>query len=100
MNLDINDLPEEITQKVFLLYNQRWGIVTVHPRDDMDDYICIAEPVEVTFKIKPREDTVKAAIESLRRQIQIVRAAAEVECNQLEGRIQNLLALPNKSEES
>ena len=95
--LNINDLPEEHTTTVYLCWSTEyeWANVYQCPPNNDPKRILIAEPLEVTFKIKPREDTVNLAIDGLRREIDKVRAAAEVKCNQIEGKIQNLLALPN-----
>lgn len=95
--LNINDLPEEYTTAVYLIWNTEydWANVYQCPPDDDPNRFLIAEPLEITFKIKPKEETVNQAIEGLRREIEKIRAAAEVKCNQIESKIQNLLALPN-----
>ena len=96
-NLDINNLPEEYTTTIYLCWSTEYeweGVQEFEPGDD-PERILIAEPLEVTFKIKPREDAVNAAVENLKREIEKIRAVAEVKCNQIEGKIQKLLALPN-----
>ena len=96
-DLDINNLPEEYTTTVYLSWNTTYEWANVYensPEDDPKRFL-LAEPVEVTFKIKPREDVTKDAVEGLRREIEKVRAAANIKCNQLEEKIQNLLALPD-----
>ena len=94
--LDINNLPEEYTTTVYLVWKNEysWAQVSEYSPDDSDSFL-IAEPIEVTFRMKPKEDTVKDAVNGLRREIERVRAAANIKCNELEGRIQSLLALPN-----
>ena len=93
--LDINNLPEEYTTTVYLVWKNEysWAQVSEYPPSGSDSLI--AEPIEVTFRMKPKEDTVKDAVNGLRREIERVRAAANIKCNELEGRIQSLLALPN-----
>ena len=101
-DLDIKNLPEEYTTTVYLSWNTEyeWTNVYEYPVDDDPNRILIADPVEVTFKMKPREESVSQAVDELRREIEKVRAAAEVKCNQIEGKIQNLMALPNLGDKS
>jgi len=100
--LDINNLPEEYTTTVYLVWKNQysWAHVSGFSPDNYPDEFLIAEPIEVTFRMKPKEDTVKDAVNGLRREIERVRAAANIKCNELEGRIQSLLALPNHTEET
>ena len=95
MNIDLNNLQEEVTQDIYLLVNEKWGWTTTYEKPDLEDYTCLAGPVTVTFEVKDRNEIINAAVESLRNEIQKVRAEAEVKCNAIEEKIQSMLALPN-----
>ena len=99
-DLDIKNLPEEYTTTVYLVWKNEysWAQVSEYSPDDPDSFL-IAEPIEITFKMRPREDATKEAVEGLRREIEKVRAAANIKCNQIEEKIQSLLALPNLEKE-
>lgn len=92
MEMDINNLPDELTVRTFLMVDQ-FGWITMHT-DEMDNYIVLSE-MDVTFKLKPREDVVNESIARLRAIIKETRAKAETECKQIEEKIQSLLALPS-----
>lgn len=97
-DLDINNLPEEYTTTIYIYWNNKYQYANISdysPDDDDPERFLIAEPLEVTFKIRPKEDTVKEAVDGLRKNIEAIRARANVECNKLEEKIQSLLALPN-----
>jgi len=96
MNIDLNNLPEEVTEDMYLLVHDEFSYTYISPyQNDMDGFTCIAGPVPVTFKINDKDKIIKDAVESLRNEIQKVRAAAEVKCNAIEEKIQSMLALPN-----
>ena len=101
MNIDLNNLPEEVTEDVYLHVHNEWDFTSLSQYDYMDDYTCIAGPVTVTFVTNDRDKIIKEAVESLRNEIQKVRAEAEVRCGAIEEKIQSMLALPNleKSDE-
>jgi hypothetical protein len=92
------ELPEEVTKTVYLYMNTRYDYIAASAFYDPDDEetTLLAEPIEVTFKTIDRNKIVNDAIKSLRNEIQKVRAAAEVKCNQLEEEIQSYLALPSE----
>ena len=95
MNIDLNNLPEEVTEDIYLLMNDRWGWTAIYEKPDLEDYTCIAGPVAVTFQVEDKDKIIKDAVESLRNEIQKVRAEAEVKCGAIEEKIQSMLALPN-----
>ena len=101
MNIDLNNLPEEVTEDVYLHVHNKYNFTNINVYPDMENYTCIAGPITVTFEVKDRDEVVKTAVESLRNAIQKVRAEAEVKCNAIEEKIQSMLALPNleKSDE-
>ena len=95
-DLDINDLPEEVTINTVLQINTKYGFVLV--RDSEDDvregYASLSEPLEVTFKIsKSRSDITKEAVDNLKAESQKIRAEAESKCNRIDEQMQRLLAL-------
>ena len=95
MNIDLNNLPEEVTEDVYLHVHNEWNFTSINQYPDMEDYTCIAGPVTVTFEVSDRDKIINDAVESLRNEIQKVRAKAEVKCNAIEEKIQSMLALPN-----
>ena len=95
MNVDLNNLPEEVTEDVYLLINEKWGWTAIYEKPDLEDYVCIAGPVTVTFEVNDKNKIIKDVVESLRNEIQKVRAEAEVRCGAIEEKIQSMLALPN-----
>ena len=95
MNIDLNNLPEEVTEDVYLHIHNQWAFTSINQYDELEDYTCIAGPVTVTFVVNDRNKIIKDAVESLRNEIQKVRAEAEVKCGAIEEKIQSMLALPN-----
>ena len=98
MSLDLNNLPEEVTKDIYLHVHNEYNFIGIVAYPDMDDYTCVAGPVTVTFKVNDRDKIINGAVESLRNEIQKVRAEAEVRCNSIEEKIQGMLALPNLEE--
>jgi len=94
MDIDINNLPDEITTDVYLLLSEH-GYVTMHT-DVMDCYTTLGEPVQVTFKLKGREDITSEIVTKLNKEAASIRADAEIKCQRIEDKIQSLLALPEK----
>lgn len=94
MYLDINDLPEEVTFKVYPLLSDYGSVMA--SKSEIDGYITIGDPVEVTFKVKTKDVISKELIVTLKDKASKIRAVAESECGQIEEKIQSLLALPNK----
>ena len=95
MSLDLNNLPEEVTEDVYLHVRNEYNFTSINVYPDMEDYTCIAGPVTVTFEVKDKSEVINTAVESMRNEIQKVRAEAEVKCNAIEEKIQSMLALPN-----
>ena len=99
-DLDIKNLPEEVTTTVYLSwsYEYEWANVYAYPPTDDDDRCLIAEPLEVTFKVKTSEDAINNTVTELKKKIQEIRAKSEAQCNAIEEKIQSYLALPNLGE--
>ena len=95
MNIDLNNLPEEVTVDMYLHAHSEYDFVYVSQYAERADYACIAGPIAVTYETNHREKNIKDAVESLRNEIQKVRAEAEVKCGAIEEKIQSMLALPN-----
>jgi hypothetical protein len=95
MNIGLNNLPEEVTEDVYLHVHNEYNFTSINVYPDMADYTCIAGPVTVTFEVKDKSEVINTAVESMRNEIQKVRAEAEVKCNAIEEKIQSMLALPN-----
>lgn len=96
---DIKNLPNEITETIYLGWSQEYGWTqTFRKPECIGGYILISEPAEVTFKIKPSEDAINNAVSELRDKIQEIRAKSEAQCNAIEEKIQSYLALPNLGE--
>ena len=93
--LDITDLPEEVTEDIYLFVHDEWSFMSISQHPDMDDYTRVAGPLSVTFKIKDNDEIINDVVASLRKSMQTVRAEAEVKCNAIEEKIQSYLALPN-----
>jgi hypothetical protein len=75
-----------------LTANER-GWVTLHDYV-MTDYTLISEPVEVTFKLKKREEVNSSLVKCLKAEAQKITADAEIRCHAINEKIQSLLALP------
>ena len=95
MNIDLINLPEEVTEDFFLLMHENWGWTAMYETPDLEDYVCIAGPVTVTFVTNDKDKIINDAVDSMRNEIQKVRVEAEVKCNAIEEKIQSMLALPN-----
>ena len=93
MYLDARELPEELTITMIPMMSEN-GYFTTHDTP-LDGYTVLGEAVEVTFKLKPREEINNELVSQLKKQLQTVRAKAETECQQIEEKIQSLLALPS-----
>lgn len=92
MNFDINNLPEEVTLSLVPIVSD-YGTLTVF-ESVIDGYTQIGEPVDVTFKINQREEITGDMIEQLRQDQKKIKADAEVKCNHIADKINQLLALP------
>lgn len=99
MYLDIDDLPEELTISVYPHMTQ-FGSLNISDTDLGEDsyYTLIGEPVEVTLKLMKRDKVVDGVVANLKAEAQKVMADAQVKCNQIDEKIQSLLALPNLGE--
>ena len=95
MYIDLNNLPEEVTEDMYLLVHDEYDFVHVSQYAKSDGYTCIAGPVPVTFVTNDRDKIIRDAVASLRKAIQTIRADAEVKCGAIEEKIQGMLALPN-----
>ena len=95
MNIDLNNLPEEVTVDMYLLVHDEYDFVHVSQYAKSDGYTCIAGPVPVTFVTNDRDKIIRDAVASLRKAIQTIRADAELKCGAIEEKIQGMLALPN-----
>lgn len=58
----------------------------------------LVEKLEIEFSPPPDAVLVNGTIEAYRKQQQNIRATAEMQCNQLQERINDLLCIENKSE--
>ena len=96
MNIDIKELPEEITVMVCPCVHSHYGWFALHedPLTECSDYIGIGDPVEVTFKLGSREDAMNDVIGKLKKEQAEIRVDSEKRCMGLEEKIQQLLALP------
>ncbi len=92
MELDINNLPKEVTVNVSLMIDDDgWLCANLYNASDI--YTTIGE-VEVTFKIKQKAEITDEIVDRLKNESQKIRADAEVKCERIEQKIQTLLALP------
>ena len=89
----IEDIPSEVTMTLIPQAHAKYGWVSVF-ESLVDDYVQIADPIEVTFATKT-EGVREQVIENLREKASKIRAESERECMQIEEQIQSLLALPS-----
>ena len=80
-----NDTPQ-------IMKTDSWVVTT-----GSSDYIRCSEPMEVSFKLLSHQDTTLAQVASLKRQQVRNMASFNAEQTELEGRINDLLALPDLS---
>ncbi len=59
-----------------------------------DEYILLADPIEVEFDLYDRDKTVEAEIKVLEKSAETIRAELTLAVNTITGRIQELKALP------
>ena len=99
MDLDINNLPEEVTTTVYPRLNTEYGYVhlSVCKEGGGPDYVSLCEPVDFTFKIKNKKEITTDLVASLKAESSRIRAEAEVACQDIDNKIQSLLALPDIS---
>ncbi len=97
MNIGTNNLPETITLNLSAYVSDHGWVRTLDESDKSvaDSYTEISsEPVEVTFKIKQRDEITGELVDRLREESQKVRADAEIKCQRIDEKINSLLALP------
>ncbi len=98
MNIDMNNLPEELTMNLVLVVSD-FGWLKVFDASDktlINSYVGLSiEPVSVTFKIGSKTDITNGLVENLKAESQKIRADAEVECREIGDKINSLLALTN-----
>ena len=95
MNIDLNDLPEEITMDV-VLNSTDWGFVRMYSPDEaaiVDGIVISAKPVTVTFKVIGKAEATTEIVKELKEKSQKIKAIAEVKCNEIDEKINSLLAL-------
>ncbi len=92
MNIDVNNLPEEVTTKIYLMMDDS-GWLTSNI-SELSKYYTTIGSAEVTFKIKQKAEITDEIVDRLRDESQKIRADAQVECERIEQKIQTLLALP------
>ncbi len=97
MNININELPKEITMDL-VLESTDWGWLRVYEAKDTciggNTNISISsETVTVTFKTKGKTDITAGLVENLKAESQKIRADAEVKCKEIDEKINSLLAL-------
>ncbi len=98
MNINMNDLPEEITMNLVLVVTDFGWIKAFDVSDEsiIKNHIGISvKPVLVTFKIGSKADITNGLVENLKAESQKIRADAEVQCKEIDEKINSLLALTN-----
>ncbi len=91
MNIDINNLPEEVTTDVYLLMDDS-GWLASNITELSEHYTTIGK-VEVTFKIKRKDKITGDIVDRLKDGAQKIRADAEVKCKRIDDKINSLLAI-------
>ena len=95
--------PEQDTvTKTVYLYQTKYSNqhVSGHDWSDDSDYVVLAEPVEVTFKLRDRAAVVVDRIKAIDGEIQNIRAEATDKVNRLTELKQKLLAITSQSGEN
>ncbi len=97
MNININELPKEITMDL-VLESTDWGWLRVYEAKDTctggDTMISISsETVTVTFKTKGKTEITAGLVENLKAESKKIRANAEASCKEIDEKINSLLAL-------
>lgn len=96
MNFDINNPPEEITLTVIPVVSEYGGIYLTDIM--IDGYVQIAEPMDITFKVRQRDEITSRMVYALKAEKQKIIADSEVKCNHIDDKIHQLLALPSPVE--
>ncbi len=98
MNIDMNNLPSEITMNLVLVVTDFGWIKAFDVSDEsiIKNHVGLTEkPVLVTFKIDSKADITSGLVENLKAESQKIRADAEVECKEIDDKLNSLLALTN-----
>ncbi len=95
MNIDINNLPEEITTTLYAYYNTDFNFISYRDNNDIRDstMVLMSEGVSVDFKITGRDVITKNVVDGLKAESQKIRADAEVKCKRIDDKINSLLAI-------
>ncbi len=99
--MHLNDLGNEWTGKVYVYWNTRYGFLTLDHRDifeDASDYILLGTSEEITVPLIAREDAINKQVEALRAERQRVLAESQRRADEIEQKIQSLLAIEHRPE--
>ncbi len=91
MYIDINNLPEEITTDVYLMMDDSGWLASNIA--ELDKFYTTIGKVEVTFKIKRKDNITGDIVDRLKDESQKIRADAEVKCKMIDDKINSLLAI-------
>ncbi len=97
MDIDINNLPEEITVEMYAYYNTEFNFISYRDNNDVRNsaMVLMSEGVSMTFKTANKGAITKQAVDNLKAESQKIRADAEVKCKRIDDKINSLLAIEN-----
>ncbi len=95
MDIDINNLPEEITVEMYAYYNTDFNFISYRDNNyaRSGTMVLISDAVSVDFKITGRDVITKNVVDGLKAESQKIRADAEVKCKMIDDKINSLLAI-------
>ncbi len=96
MNIDINNLPEEITMDLVLVVTE-FGWLKAFNADDgsvIENHTKLTnKTTRVTFKIGSIKEIKGGVVDKLKAESKKIRADAEVKCKRIDDKINSLLAI-------
>lgn len=99
--MHLNDLGNEWKGKVYVYWNARYGFLSLHYSDALEDsveYILLGTSEEITVPLIAREDVVNKQVEALRAERQRILAESQRRADEIDQKIQSLLAIEHKPE--
>lgn len=98
--MQLNDLGNEWTGKVYVYWNARYGWLQVSDHADLADeaLVLLGESTEITVPFISRDEVVSKRVSALRNEQQRVLAESQRAVNRIEGQIHSLLAIEHKPE--
>lgn len=99
--MNLEELGSEWSGKVYVYWNTEYGWLQVSQHSDWadDDSVLLGESGEITVPLIPRDEMVNRQIDHLKAESQRVLAKSQAQLDEIDQRIQSLLAIEHKEGE-